>query len=222
MKVTVLQFAHSPYCIPITAALRASGVPFEVREVSNADRSEILRLTNGTSYQVPVLCHGDEVIYETASDSQDVARYIDSHFAGGQLFPEKLDGLQAIVIDFLENEVEGTTFRLADPHYLDSIEDMVARGMIIRHKERKFGPGCVEKWRKDAVQIREEADRLLARFESTLNYSRFIFGDKPVYSDFLLYGVIGNFTYKGWNHLHADRQKALIRWQSDLEKWRFE
>jgi glutathione S-transferase len=48
MSVTIYQMAHSPFCIPITRALDVCGVPFETREVPNWDRSEILRLTNGT------------------------------------------------------------------------------------------------------------------------------------------------------------------------------
>lgn len=221
MNVKVLQLAHSPFCIPVTALLRACGVEFETREVSNADRSEILRVTSGAYYQVPVLCHGEQVIYESDGNSQDVARYLDSHFAGRRLFPEPLDGLQAIVIDFLENEVEAQTFRLSDPHYLDSIEDAIARGMIIRHKERKFGRGCVEQWRNDAPQLRAEADRLLNRFEITLRHTPFIFGNEPVYSDYLLYGIIGNLTFNGWNRLDPERQKALIKWQAALAAWRF-
>jgi glutathione S-transferase len=221
MSLKVLQFAHSPFCIPITAALRSCGVAFETQEVSNADRSEILRLTDGAYYQVPVLLHDDRVIYETGVSSQDVARYVDREFAGGRLFPERLDGLQAIVIDFLEDDVELETFRLADPHYLETITDVAERGMIIRHKERKFGRGCVEQWRASANEIRAAADRHLSHFESTLRHSKFLFGEAPVYGDFLLYGILGNLTFKSWNTLDPDSQSALIRWQKDLEGYRF-
>ena len=145
MSTTVFQMAHSPFCIPITQALRACGVAFETREVSNADRSEILRLTGGAYYQVPVLLHEGQTIFETAADSQDVARFLDRTWAGGQLFPARLDGLQAIVIDFIENEVEARTFKLVDPHYLGAMSDVAERGMIVRHKERKFGRGCGER-----------------------------------------------------------------------------
>jgi glutathione S-transferase len=221
MSVTVLQLAHSPFCIPITAALRSCGVQFQEREVSNADRSEILRITNGDYYQVPVLLRGDAVIYESGATSQDVARYVDEQFAHGRLFPERLDGLQSIVIDFLENEVEYQTFRLVDPHYLDGIADPVERGMIIRHKERKFGRGCVDAWRAEAGAIRSEADRLLDRFETTLRHSPFLFDHEPVYSDFLLYGILGNLTYKGWNRLDEHRHRALSSWQQAVKDWRY-
>lgn len=219
--VTVLEFAHSPFCIPITQILTAAGVDFTRREVSNADRSEILQLTNGAYYQVPVLIHDDRVVFESGPATQDVAHYVDQHFAGGRLFPERLAGLQGIVIDYLEDNVEGVTFRLVDPYYLDAIESVTERGMIIRHKERKFGRGCVEAWRQNAVPLRAEADRLLDRFELTLRHSPFLFGDSPVYSDFLLFGILGNLTYKGWNQLEPETQNALIRWQQAMRDLRW-
>ncbi|MHA3775219.1 glutathione S-transferase family protein [Verrucomicrobiota bacterium sgz303538] len=221
MSVTVFQLAHSPFCIPITAALRSCGVQYAEQEVSNADRSEILRLTGGTYYQVPVLVHDDNVIFESGPATQDVARYVEKQFAGGRLFPERLEGLQAILIDFLEDQVEGVTFRLVDPYYLDAIDDVIERGMIIRHKERKFGRGCVEAWRQGAVALRAEADRLLDRFETTLRHTPFLFGDSPVYSDFLLFGILGNLTYSNWNQLEPDRQRALIEWQERMRAFRW-
>ena len=220
MSLVVYQLAHSPYCIPITAALRACGTDFETREVPNWDRREIITLTGGASYQVPTLLHDGRPIFETAADSQDVARYIDANFAGGRLFPERLEGLQAILIEHLEDDVEGVTFRLVDPHYLDSIPDLVARTMVIRHKERKFGRGCVEAWRREAPALRVEADRLLKRFDQMVEHSPFLLGAAPVYADFLLYGIIGNMTWNGWNSLSAD-QPSLIRWTERLRDFRF-
>ena len=216
MSLTIYQLAYSPFCIPITAALRACGVPFETREIPNWDRSELLRLTDGAYYQVPVLVHDGRVVTESSGDSEDIAHYVDQHFAGRRLFPERLDGLQQIVIDFLSDDVEFHTFRLLDPYTLDQIKEPVARGLFLRHKERKFGRGCVEQWRKEAAAIRAEADRLLARFEVTLRHSPFLFGETPVYSDFLLYGVLGNLTYGGHHRLNP-QQSSLARWFQKME-----
>jgi glutathione S-transferase len=220
-KVQLLQMAHSPFCIPVSQILTVCGAEFTTREVSNADRSEILRLTNGAYYQVPILIHGGQIVFESGPATQDVARYLDQKFAGGRLFPEHLAGLQAIVIDYLENEVEGVTFRLVDPAYLDSIPDVAERGLIIRHKERKFGRGCVEAWRQDAASLRAEADRMLERFELTLRHSPFHFSNAPVYSDFLLFGILGNLTYNGWNQLDPEKQRALLRWQEAMRALRW-
>jgi glutathione S-transferase len=212
--------AHSPFCVPISQALTASGVEFQRREIPNWDRRELLRLTGGAYYAVPVLQHDDLMIYESGADSQDVARYVDVTFAHGRLFPPALDGLQAIVIEFIENEIEGRTFKLVDIHYIPAIADVAERGMVVRHKERRFGRGCVEQWRQNAVAIRAEADRLLGRFEITLQHSPFLFGDAPVYSDFSLFGIIGNLTFRGYNALNA-QQPALTRWREALVAFRF-
>ncbi len=220
MRLTIYEMAYSPFCIPITAALQACGVEFEKREIPNWDRTELLRLTDGEYYQVPVLVHDGRIVFESSPESEDVARYVDAHFAGGRLFPGALDGLQQIVIEFLSDDVEFHTFRLLDPHTLHEIGDPVARGLFLRHKERKFGRGCVEQWRRDAAHIRAQADRLLGRFEITLHHSPFLFGDAPVYSDFLLYGVLGNLTYRGKNALHVE-QVALRNFVERIAGWRF-
>ena len=220
MSLFVHEMAHSPYCIPITAALRACGVQFVTHEVPNWDRSEVLRLTDGAYYQVPVLDHDGHLVYETGADTLDVARYVDATFAGGRLFPTRLDGLHSIVIDHIENELEARTFKLADIHYVPGIADPAHRGMVTRHKERRFGRGCLEQWAANAAQLRAEADALLARFESALNRSTFLFGDAPVYADFALFGILGNLTYRGWNHLSPD-QAALAAWRERLDAWRY-
>jgi glutathione S-transferase len=221
MPVILYEMAHSPFCIPAAEILRASGVPFERREIPNWDRSEILRLTDGAYYQVPVLDHDGTLVFESGADTQDVARYLDRAFARGALFPPHLDGMQSIVLDFIENEVEARTFKLVDPSYIDAIPDVAARGMTIRHKERKFGRGCVAHWRRDAAALRAESDALLDRFEITLRHARFLFGDGPVYSDFLLLGIVGNLTWRGYNQLSPERQSALGRWREELAQWKF-
>ena len=77
MSVTVYQLEHSPYCIPITRALAALGVTFATRNVSNADRREVIEITGGSYYQVPVISHDGQVIFESSPSSLDVARFLD-------------------------------------------------------------------------------------------------------------------------------------------------
>ena len=220
MSVLVYQMAHSPFCIPITAVLNSCRVVYGTREVPNWDRSEIIRLTAGSYYQVPLLVHDDRMIYESSTDSQDVAQYVDHTFAHGRLFPAALAGPQECVIEFLENEVEARGFKLADLQWLPTIKDLVARTMVIRHKERRFGRGCVERWRAEAGAIRAELDALLLRFETTLAQQPFLFDDAPVYADFLLYGVLGNFLHKDWNTL-SPNQPALAAFRERLAAFRF-
>ncbi|MEO6788230.1 MAG: glutathione S-transferase family protein [Chthoniobacteraceae bacterium] len=221
MKTILHEMRFSPFCIPIAQALRAAGIAFESREVPNWDRSELLRLTGGAYYSVPLLQHGERLVFESGSDTQDVAQYVDRTWLGGRLFPEAIEAAHECVIEFLENEVEARTFKLVDIHWIPAVPDVAHRGMAIRHKERKFGRGCVDAWRRDAAAIRAELDRLLARFETTLRHQQFLFGTAPVYADFLLFGVVGNLTFNDWNRLSPE-QGAIAAWRERLAAWRAE
>jgi glutathione S-transferase len=220
MSLSVYQLAHSPYCLPITRALEALGVPHEIHNVSNADRSEIIKLTHGAYYQVPVLVHDDQVVYESGTDTLDVARYVDRHFADGRLFPAEHEGFQRLIIGHLEDDVEGVTFRLVDPPYLAEIQDVAERTMIIRHKERKFGRGCVVAWTAQRDELARTARALLEPYELALQHHPFLFGETPIYSDFALFGILGNLTYRGFNEL-PENFAALAQWFSRIREFRF-
>lgn len=204
--VRVLEMAHSPFCIPITRALEACGVAVEREEIPNWDRRRVAEITEGKYYQVPVLIHGDQIVIESGPDSQDIAAYVDRTFADGRLFPASAAGLQQIVITYLENEVEMVTFQLVDPPYLDEL-DPVDRALVIRHKERKFGAGCVETWRRNRGEMLAAAENHFLRFERMLEQRSWLLGDEPVYADFLLFGILGNFVFKGWNRIPASCPK---------------
>jgi glutathione S-transferase len=220
MKLVIYQMAHSPFCIPITRALESLRQPFETVEVPNWDRSEVLRKTDGKSYEVPILEHGSQVVFETASDSQNIARYVDEHFAQGRLFPRSLDGINDLVIHHLENEVEGVTFKLTDPYHVDSIPDVAARGMVIRHKERKFGRGCVEAWRSQREELKRAAEAVLRPFEKMLGQNPFLLDEAPVYADFLLFGILGNLTYNNWNQI-PESLTHLQKWHATMADWTY-
>jgi len=138
-KPIIYQLAYSPYCIPITQALSAVGQEFETREVPNWERGEILKLTNGSYYQVPVIQFEDRIVYESGTDTLDVARFVDEEFGQNKLFPKKFEGLQQIIVPYIENDVEGTTFKILDSYYLMTFEDVRARGMMIRHGDISHG-----------------------------------------------------------------------------------
>lgn len=220
MSVSVYQLAHSPYCLPITRALDALAVPHEIHNISNADRSEVIRLTNGAYYQVPVLVHDGQVVYESGTDTLDVARYVDREFAGGRLFPEEHEGFQRLIIGHIEDDVEGITFRLVDPSYLAGIEDVVERTMIVRHKERKFGRGCVDAWAAQREELAGAAKALLEPYELALQRRPFLFGEAPIYADFALFGILGNLTYRGYNEL-PEGLTALAQWFTRIKEFRF-
>ncbi len=79
-----------------------------------------------------------------------------------------------------------------------TFEDVRARGTMIRHKERKFGRGCVDEWVRSRPQLLERAVQLLRPFELMLAHAPFLLGGEPVYSDFALFGVLENLVYKDW------------------------
>ena len=219
-KPIIYQLACSPYCIPITQALTAVGQEFEIREVPNWDRGEILTLTKGSYYQVPVIQFEDRIIYESGTDTLDVARFVDKEFGQDKLFPKKFEGLQQIIVPYIENDVEGTTFKILDSYYLMKIEDVRSRGTVIRHKERKFGRGCVEEWIRSRPQLLEKSVQLLRPFELMLANAPFLLGDAPVYSDFALFGILGNMVYGDW----AEIPKELVRikeWREMLRRFRY-
>ncbi len=220
MSVVVHQLEHSPYCIPITAALRALGVKHRTVQASFGDRTPIFRLTKGRYYQVPVLVDGKTVVIESGVETLDVARYVDRRWAGGRLFPAELEGVQRIVVPHLENEVEATTFRLTDPKFFDTVTDDRERMFLLRIKERKFGRGCLDAWRQQAPQLHAQAEALLEPFDLMLRHSPYLLGSAPVYADFALYGIVGNLTFRGLNKLPA-RLKALRAWVPQLEAWRY-
>src|SRR5678815_5192506 len=114
MSVTLYQFEHSPYCIPIAQVLRACKVPFTPVQVPFATRKVVIELTKGAYYNVPVIDHDGRVVIESSPDSQDIAMYLDKAFAGGRLFPPKLKAIQARLNPYFENDLEGVTFRLVD------------------------------------------------------------------------------------------------------------
>jgi glutathione S-transferase len=218
--LTVYQVPYSPYAIPLTAALTALGVKHRVKNLPPADRSEVIKLTRGAYYAVPVVQDGKRVVYESRPESVDIARYLDRVYGGGRLFPPALAGLQTILVRYLENDVEGVTFRLNDPGYIRRLPDLVQRVGLIRFKERKFGRGCVEAWAKNAGELLAQATELLQPFEQMLGENPFLLGDAPVYTDFALLGILGNLTYSGDHRIPA-KLKRIIAWEKRLRAFRY-
>ena len=220
MNLTVYQMPHSPYCIPITRALEALGVGFDVLNVTPHTLEEVIQRSDGKFYQVPMLDHDGELVMESSGDSIDIARYVDTTFAGGRLFPRAIEAAHLPLVERIENEFELAGFVLQDPFYLDSYEDVLIKTLLVRHKERRFGLGCVEQWRKNHDTLFEEFIRLLAPSERTLSEQTFLFGEVPVYADFALFGVLENVTYKGYNQL-PDSVPNLVRWCESLRSFQY-
>jgi len=219
----IYEMLHSPYCIPITMILRSAGQEYESIRVPNWDRSAVIELTGGNYYQVPVLVHNGRVVYEESDSSLTVAHYVDEQFMDGALFPDRISGTHEVLISHLEDELEGLSFKLCDIHYIEAIADLNERTNVRRHKERKFGRGCVDRWRRNAPAIRAELMAGLNRFRGSLTESAYpltesayLFGDQPVYADYALAGVIGNYLHPAANELDPD-QDWLRAWLKRLQ-----
>src|SRR5271157_4057537 len=139
--IELIQFPWSPFCIVQRRILEFSGSPFRIVNIPNTDRTVVWKLTRQRYYAVPIIRDGRRVVFEVDNDSQVISKYLDSKLGLG-LFPPELDGLQTIVWKCIENEIEDVGFKLNDIYWRELLppeEHM----HFIRHKERKFGRGCL-------------------------------------------------------------------------------
>ena len=195
--------------------LEYSGAPFKITNIPNADRTLVWKVTRERYYGVPVIKDGINVVFETDNDSQVIAKYIDFKFKLG-LFPVELDGLQSIVWRHIENEIEDLGFRLNDIYWKEMVppKDRVA---FVRHKERKFGRGCLEEWRRNQKPMLAKLKERLLPFEEMLLGGPFLLGDRARFVDFDLYGMLANFLYSGHYRLPAGH-KRLGHWYTRMAK----
>lgn len=213
--IELIQFPWSPFCIVQRRILEFSGARFKITNIPNGDRTLVWRLSKERYYGVPIIRDGKSVIFEVSEDSQVIAKYIDSKFGLG-LFPRELEGEQSILWRYIENEVEGLAFKLNDIYW----EEMVPandRLRFVRHKERKFGRGCIDLWRAQKRQMLAQLAQRLLPFEEMLMYHPFLLGDRPRFVDFDLFGMLGNFLYSGHYRLPSAHTQ-LSKWYRGMTR----
>ena len=212
--IELIQFPWSPFCIVQRRILEFSGVHFKLTNLAQTgDRSLIWKLTKERYYAAPIIRDGRNVVFETGEDSQVIAKYLDQKLALG-LFPAAIEGEQSILWRYIENEIEGLTFKLNDAHY----REFVARAdqlSYVRHKERKFGRGCLDGWHGQQAEMVRQLEQRLLPFEEMLGHRRFLLGPQPRFVDFDLFGMLGNFLYSGNYQLPASRPQ-LRKWYGRL------
>jgi glutathione S-transferase len=191
----LIQFPWSPFCIVQRRILEFSGAKFKITNIPSGDRALVWRLTRSRYYGVPVIRDGAQTVFETDHDSQVVAKYLDDKLGLG-LFPRELEGVQSILWRYLENDVEEMTFKLNDIHW-EEIVPKADRLVFLRHKERRFGRGCLEKWRQEEKALLAELTRRLLAFDEMLIGGPYLLGDRPRFVDFDLLGMLDNFLYSG-------------------------
>ncbi len=198
-RLRLYQYAYSPFCIPIELALRHSGIPYDMVNLHTGDPRPVIQLTKGEYYQVPVLedLFSHELIWDKSPSGDDVPKYIDSLAPLMRLFPSEVEGIHRIFLHYIENECESHSFKICDAYWEKWIKNDTERGLHRRHKERKFGPGCLEDWLRNINKLVEDFHRCIQPFESILGSKPFLTGERPVYADYALCGVIGNFLFPG-------------------------
>ena len=209
--IELVQLPWSPFCIVQRRILEFSGVQFKITNLPRAygDRSLVWKLTKKKYYAVPVIRDGAKVIYESGDDTQDIARHLDAKLKLG-LFPVAREGEQSVLWRYFEHEIEAVGFRLNDIYW----REFVTKGdelPFLRHKERKFGRGCVDQWRAQQKDLLRQLEQLLRPCEQMLAHSEFLLGDRPLFVYFELFGMIGNFLYTG--------RYALPKSLPNLREW---
>lgn len=215
--IELIQFPWSPFCIVQRRILEFAEVRFKITNIPNTDRSLVWKLTRERYYQVPVIRDGRQVIFETAEDSQVIAKYLDNQLGLG-LFPSNLRGLQTILWRHIEDEIEGTGFRLNDI-YFRAVIPAKERLAFVRHKERRFGRGCLERWRDEQPALLKQLEERLVPYEQMLLTKPFLLGDRPRFVDFDLCGILGNFLASGKYELPAAHTQ-IRAWYARITKAR--
>ena len=213
--IELIQFPWSPVCIVQRRILEFSGARFKITNIPSGDRSLVWRLSRQRYYQVPIIRDGKTVVFEVSDDSQVIAKYLDSRLQLG-LFPWDLEGVQSIVWRHIEDEVEGVGFKLNDIHWQKFVaaSDQVA---FLRHKERKFGRGCLDQWRAQQKELLAQLEQRLVPFEEMLLHRPFLLDQRPRFVDFDLYGILGNFLYSGRYRLPAAHTR-LRKWHQRMTR----
>ena len=213
--IELIQFPWSPYCIVQRRILEYAGAAFKLTNIPNNDRSLVWRLTRQRYYGVPVIRDGKAVLFEVSDDSQVIAKYLDAKYQLG-LFPWELEGVQSILWRHIENEIEGACFRLNDIHWRE-IVPAAEQLAFLRHKERKFGRGCLDQWRAQQPELLAQLEHRLVPFEEMLIYKPFLLDQRPRFADFNLYGMLGNFLYSGHYRLPA-AHAHLAQWHRRMAR----
>jgi len=212
--IELIQFPWSPFCLVQRRILEFSGARFKITDLPRTgDRSLIWKLTKERYYATPIIRDGRTVVFEVAEDSQVIAKYLDEEMELG-LFPAEWRGVQAILWRYIENEIEGVGFKLNDIYFKEFVAkaDLVA---FIRHKERKFGRGCIDQWRAQRKDLLKQLEQLLVPFEQMLLHKPFLLDERPRFVDFDLFGMLENFLYSGHYKLSA-RHKQIQQWHQRM------
>lgn len=212
--MTLIQFPWSPFCITIRRILERNRISHRIQNIPSHARESIIRATKGRAYSVPCVIDGKTAVADFTDFGQEVARYIDRKHKLG-LFPRDKEGIQAILARYIENNLESIGFKVDDSYVIPTLP-LVDRIMLTRFKERKFGKGCVQQWAKDRAKLNRQFAELLVPIDNMLACSPFLIADRPLFVDYDLYGILGNYLYCGKTKLPS--LKNLQHWHRAMSR----
>lgn len=213
--IELIQFPWSPFCLVQRRILEFAETRFKITNIPNGDRAFVWKLTKERYYQVPVVRDGKNILFELDEDSQVIAKYLSEKFQLG-LFPQEWRGTQMILWRYIENEVEGPCFKLNDIHWQEFVpkSDQLR---FLRHKERKFGRGCINQWREQQTPLLKQLEKALVPFEQMLVVKPYLLDYRPRFLDFDLHGMLSNFLYSGHYQLPV-AHTGIEHWYERMSK----
>jgi glutathione S-transferase len=213
--IELIQIPWSPFCIVQRRILEFAGVRFKTINLPGQDRSLVWKLTKQRYYGVPIIRDGKNVVFEINDDTQVIAKYLDEELELG-LFPSQWRGVQSVLWRFIENEIEGSAFRLNDIYWKENVPAPEQLDFL-RFKERKFGRGCLDQWRQEQKSWLKQLEERLIPFEIILTHQPHLLDDRPRFVDFDLFGMLENFLYSGHYHL-PQRHRQIREWHRRMKQ----
>lgn len=177
------QFDYSPFAAKVRTCLALKKLSVERVDVPYLQRAELLKVSGGI--QVPVLVDGSLVI----SDSARIVDYLEE--MGGIAL--RVNPLSVALEQWADEYFQEIAFRLACPGLEDAMGERQgdeARLMFRLVKERRYGVGCVAKWRDEEAQHSEATRVALQPIVSAVRQQRWGFGVMPTAADAAIAGQL--------------------------------
>ena len=199
MTVELYGYKYSVYAWIARLALREKGCAYEWREVNPfAEDVPADYLALHPFKRVPVLVHGDFVLYETSA----MTRYVDEAFDGPSLQPAtpRERARQQQIISVIDNYA-----------YWPLVRQVFSHGVFRQRTGREADPNEVQRGL-------EAAPRVIGALEELAGGSNFLCSDSISLADVHLAPMIGYFTLYPDGEMLLDRQYRLARWWAAMSE----
>ncbi len=206
----LFQFHYSPFAAKVRKCLELKGLACEIAEVPYLDRRELIAVTGG-SIHIPVLVDGERVI----PDSAQITQHLDERYATS-LRSGANEGPAVVLEQWADNVLEDVAFRWAAPAIQDRIAGWNGGSAEVRAfftviKERRYGAGCLDAWRRSEEELRTRVSELLAPLARTLTSRPYLLGDAPTVGDAAVWGQLHMIEVARPGRIAADLPE-LIAW----------